>query len=111
MGKHNNFFEVDPIKEPNKYWIFKELQRSQAVIVEDVNTKDWWDGLARSIGRESKEVVFKDSPRDVGERVVMSPTTNQYSNTGFVVRKSHITLEELKKGAISRFIPKRLDGK
>ena len=102
----NNFFEVDPVKEPNKYWIFKELQEKQAVIIEDVSKKDWWEGVSRSIGLESKDVRLD------GERVVMSPTTNRYQDTAFVVKRySNVTLEELKKGAVSRFMPKRIDEK
>lgn len=101
----NNFFEIDPVKEPNKYWIFKELQERQAVIIEDVSKKPWWEGVSRSIGLESKDVRLD------GERVVMSPTTNRYQDTAFVVKKHNVALEELKKGAISRFMPKRIDGK
>ena len=104
MSKRN-FFEINPIEDPNKYWIFKELQSKQAVIIEDVSKKDWWEGVSRSIGIEAKEVMLD------GERVVMSPTTNRYADQSFVVKRHNINLEEIKKGAISRFIPKRIDGK
>jgi hypothetical protein len=101
----NNFFVVDPVKEPNKYWIFKELQEKQAVIIEDVSKKDWWDKLSIDIGLQSKEVILDK------ERVIMPTAKSRNQDVGYIVRKPNITLEELKKGAISRFIPKRIDGK
>lgn len=104
MGRVN-YFEVDTIRQPNKYWIFKELQEKQAVIVQDVKKKDWWEGVARELGIESSKVRIE------GERVIHSPTTNRYSNEGFIVRNPNMGLEELKRGAISRFMPKRIDGK
>lgn len=104
MGRVN-YFEVDTVKQPNKYWIFKELQEKQAVIIEEVSKKDWWPGVARELGIESKNI------RVEGERVIHSPTTNPYSNEGFIVRRNNMKLDELKRGAISRFMPKRIDQK
>lgn len=101
----NNYFEIDIEKQKNKYWIFKELQNKQVAVVEDVNNKEWWQGLSRELGIESKRVTID------GEKVLHSPITNRYSHEGFIIRKENIQLEEIKKGIISRFIPKRLGEK
>jgi len=99
MG-HNNFFKVDVEKQKNKYWIFKELQSKQAVVVPNVSKKDWWPSVSRNIGRENKNIIID------GEKVLHGPSRNIHYDEAYIIRKNNVTLEEIKKGMISKFYPK-----
>jgi len=104
MG-NKNYFTVNIEYEKNKYRIFKELQSKQAVIVSDISKKEWWPSVSRNIGRENKNIVLD------GEKIIHGPTTNRYSDEGYIIRKHNVKLEEIKKGMISKFIPKRINEK
>jgi hypothetical protein len=101
----NNYFEVDVENQKNKYWIFKELQEKQAVVIKDVSKKDWWQSISREIGIESKSIVLN------GEKVIHGPVTNRYQNEAYIIKGDGINFEEIKKGMKSRFIPKKINEK
>lgn len=98
------YFSINPVEEPDKYRIFKQLMSMdrQVYIVNNVSEKDWYKSVSKSIGRECKNVTID------GDRVIMPPATNGRQDIAYIVKKPGIIFEEKKLNKISLFFPKKL---
>jgi hypothetical protein len=99
MVYRKNFFEIDPEKETHKYRIFKELEANGKSIVENVNEKEWWESVARSIGADAQKVKIDNN------FVVLPPLTSRTQRMGIIATGNGVRIEEKKFPSISRFIP------
>jgi hypothetical protein len=94
-----NFIEINPLLDKEKYIIFEDLRKDGRSIVEDTGSKnDWWKGLARELGQESKNILIN------GERAIMPPISNHEHKIGVVVIGKNISIREEKIGDKIRYI-------
>ena len=95
------WIDINPSLEKEKYAIFKEIEEDGKAIVENYHEKDWWEGVARSIGHSVEKMKIGD------EFVILPPLSTHQNNKQkiAVISTGKMYRIEEKKGLnISRFI-------
>jgi hypothetical protein len=93
-----NFVDINPLLDKEKYIIFTDLRKDGRSIIEDTDKKEWWNGLARELGQQTKNIVID------GKRAVEPPISSHEHRFGVVVIGKGIIVKEQEIGKIKRFI-------